>query len=146
MAWAWRHNLAIGFMLGSRKITATLTGGTLQWPVVKCCPQRGVLLQHGCETWLQTVIGGLDGNACYTLGYVLTSSAESSQIVYHSYFRRILEGTNNGMIKLSHQSIQKWFSTWMKPHQLRENCQQDIELCPKCGGAKRMNIRAAKQD
>ena len=41
-------------MLGGRKITATLTGETLERSVDKCCLQRGILLTHSCEAWLKT--------------------------------------------------------------------------------------------
>jgi hypothetical protein len=39
----------IGSMLGGRKITATLTGESLEVSVAKCCLQRGILLPHSCE-------------------------------------------------------------------------------------------------
>jgi len=41
-------------MLGGRKITATLTGETLEGSVAKCCLQRGAVLPHSCEAWLLT--------------------------------------------------------------------------------------------
>jgi hypothetical protein len=34
------------------------------------------------------VIEGV-GSGCYTLGYVLSSSAENCQILFHSFFRRL---------------------------------------------------------
>jgi hypothetical protein len=36
-------------MLGGRKITATLTGETLEVAVANYCQQRGILLTHRCE-------------------------------------------------------------------------------------------------
>jgi len=39
-------------MLGGRKITATLTGETLEGSVAKGCPQRGIVLPHSYEVWL----------------------------------------------------------------------------------------------
>ena len=44
-------------MLGGRKITATLTGETLEGSVVKCCLQRGILLNYSCEASLLTNSG-----------------------------------------------------------------------------------------
>jgi hypothetical protein len=38
--------------LNGRKITATLTGESLEVSVAKCCLQRGILLSHSCEAWL----------------------------------------------------------------------------------------------
>jgi hypothetical protein len=38
-----------GSMLGGRKITATLTGETMEGPVAKCFPQKAILLLNGCE-------------------------------------------------------------------------------------------------
>jgi len=39
-------------MLAGRKITATLTGETLEGFVAKCCLQRGISLSHNCVVWL----------------------------------------------------------------------------------------------
>jgi hypothetical protein len=76
-------------MLGGRKITATLTGETLEGSVKKCCLQRGILLPLLCCLVVDKVIKGFTGNGCYTLGYTLSSSAENSQILSHSFFRRL---------------------------------------------------------
>ena len=38
--------------MGGRKITATLTGETLERSVAKGCLQRGILLTQSCGDWL----------------------------------------------------------------------------------------------
>jgi len=43
MGWLWKKG---------RKITATLTGESLEVSVDKCCLKRGILLLHSCEDWL----------------------------------------------------------------------------------------------
>jgi hypothetical protein len=72
---AKRHGLAdticrwISSMLGSRKITAMPTGETLEVSVARGCWQGGVL---SCLLWslvVDELIGGLNGNGYYTLGY-----------------------------------------------------------------------------
>jgi len=58
-------------------------------------------------------IEGLNGNGCYTLKYVLSLSAENSQILSHSFFRR-LEGWNNiDVVKVRYQYSHKRFSIWI---------------------------------
>ena len=58
-------------MLGGRKITATLRGETLEGPVAKGGPQRGIILPHNCEEWLQTksyrdsAIAVINWDMCY---------------------------------------------------------------------------------
>jgi len=50
---AWRHSLVMSWLhAGWLKFTATLRGDTLEWPVAKGCPKRGILLSHSCEAWL----------------------------------------------------------------------------------------------
>jgi hypothetical protein len=72
---AKRHGLEdtvcrwIGSMLGSRKITATLAGETLEGSVARGCPQGGVLLPLLWSLVVDELIGGLNGSGCYTLGY-----------------------------------------------------------------------------
>jgi len=75
-------------MLGGRKITAILTGETLEglWPIAV---HRGALYypiaeKPGCTRNQR----GLDGNGCYTMRYVLSTEAENSQIMSYSFFRR----------------------------------------------------------
>jgi hypothetical protein len=53
-------------MLGSRKITATLAGETLEGSVARGCPQGSVLSPLLCSLVLDEVIG-LNGNGYYTL-------------------------------------------------------------------------------
>jgi len=53
MAWAWRYTVAMEWLQpNGRKITATLTGESLEGSVAKCCLERGILLPHSCEAWL----------------------------------------------------------------------------------------------
>jgi hypothetical protein len=66
-------------MLGGRNITATLKGDILKGYLDNCCPQRGILLPLLCCLVIDEIIEGLDGNGCFKLGYVLSSSAENSQ-------------------------------------------------------------------
>ena len=44
----------IGSILGGRKITAKITGETLEGSMATCCPQWSILLSHSCKAWLQT--------------------------------------------------------------------------------------------
>jgi len=53
-------------------------GEMLEGTVAKGCPHRGILLPLLCCLVVDKVIKRLDGNACYTLRYALSSSAESS--------------------------------------------------------------------
>jgi hypothetical protein len=76
-------------MLGGRKITATRIGEKLEGSVTKCSPQRGILLPLLCCLIVDEVKKGMDGNGCYTLGYVLFSSAKNSQILSYSFFMRL---------------------------------------------------------
>jgi hypothetical protein len=69
-------------MLGGRKITATLTGGTMEGSMANCCLQRAILLPLLCCLVVDEVI-----EAVYTLGYALSSSVENLQILSHRFFR-----------------------------------------------------------
>jgi hypothetical protein len=60
----------ISSRLGSRKITATLAGETLEGFVARGCPQGGILSPLLWNLVVGKLIGGLDGNGYYTLGYV----------------------------------------------------------------------------
>jgi len=53
-------------------------GETLEGPVAKGCPHRGILLPLLCCLVVDKVIKRLDGNACYTVEYALSSSVEGS--------------------------------------------------------------------
>jgi hypothetical protein len=75
-------------MLGGRKIRAALTGETVKGSVSKCCPQRGILLPLMRCLFVDKLIAEFR-NGFYTLGYVLSSSVENSQILSHSFFRRL---------------------------------------------------------
>jgi hypothetical protein len=59
----------IGSMLGSRKITATLAGETLEGSVARGCLQGGDLLPLLWRLVVEELIRGLIENGCYTLGY-----------------------------------------------------------------------------
>ena len=76
-------------MLGGKKITATLTGEKLEGSVANCCLQRDTLLPLFCCLVVDEVLEGLDGNGCFTLGYGLSSSAENSLMLSHSFIRRL---------------------------------------------------------
>ena len=70
MAWAWRDNLSlISSILGGRKITAMLTGDTLEGSLAKGCLQEGNQspLQWGLV--VDKLIKGLNENGCNILGY-----------------------------------------------------------------------------
>jgi hypothetical protein len=58
-----------GSKLGGRKITATLTGETLEGSVNRGCLQWGVLAPLLWSLVVGELITGLNGNGCYTLGY-----------------------------------------------------------------------------
>jgi hypothetical protein len=58
----------IGSMLGSRKITATLAGETLEGSVARGCPQGGVLSLLLWSLVVDELIGELNWNGYYTLG------------------------------------------------------------------------------
>jgi hypothetical protein len=59
----------IGSMLGSRKITATLAGETLEGSVARGCPQGGVLSPLLWSLVVNELVEGLNGSGYYTLGY-----------------------------------------------------------------------------
>jgi hypothetical protein len=48
-------------MLGGRKITATLTGETLEGSVANCCLQRGILVPMLCCLVVDEITEGLKG-------------------------------------------------------------------------------------
>jgi hypothetical protein len=56
-------------MLGSRKITATLAGETLEGSVARGCPQGGILSPLLWSLVVDKITAGLNGNGYYTLGY-----------------------------------------------------------------------------
>jgi len=51
----------------AENLRSTLTGKTLEWSVVKCCLQRGILLPLLSFLVVDNVTEGLDVNGCYTL-------------------------------------------------------------------------------
>jgi hypothetical protein len=65
-------------MLGHRKITAILTGDTLEGSVARDCPHWGVLSTLMWSLVVNKLIGGLNKNECYTLGY-----ADDTAILSH---------------------------------------------------------------
>jgi hypothetical protein len=72
---AKRHGLEyticwwISFMLGNRKIIATLPGETLEGSVARGCPQGGVLSPLLSSLVEDELVEGLNENGCNTLGY-----------------------------------------------------------------------------
>jgi hypothetical protein len=56
-------------MLGSRKISSTLAGETLEGSVAKGCLQRGVPSPLLWSLVVDKIIRGLSENGCYTLEY-----------------------------------------------------------------------------
>jgi hypothetical protein len=134
-------------MLFRIKIKETLPGETRERSVARGCPQRGTL-PHSCEAWLKmNSYGGLNGNGCYALGYVLTSSAENSQILSHNFFRRLWVWNNSGVVKLRYQAIHKSFGTFINilvNRSLRLDLLAGHWTFLKVWDAKCLNIRAAK--
>jgi hypothetical protein len=63
--------------------------------ITKCCLERGIVLPsavwRGAVYYRIAVKPDCRGlrNGCYTVGFVLPSSVENSQILCHSYFRRL---------------------------------------------------------
>jgi hypothetical protein len=57
-----------GSMVGSRKITATLAGETLEGSVARGCPQGGILLPLLWSLVVDELIGGPNGNAYFYTG------------------------------------------------------------------------------
>jgi hypothetical protein len=72
---AKRHGLEdiicqwINFMLGNRKIIATLAGETLERSVARGCPQGGILSPLLWSLVLDELVEGLNENGYNTLGY-----------------------------------------------------------------------------
>jgi hypothetical protein len=72
---AKRHRLKdticwwISFMLSNRKTIATLAGETLEGSVARGYLQGGILSPLLSSLVVDEIIGGLNGNGCYTLGY-----------------------------------------------------------------------------
>jgi hypothetical protein len=56
-------------MLGSKEIIATLAGETLEGSVARGCPQGGVLSPLLWSLVVDELIGGLNGNDYYSMGY-----------------------------------------------------------------------------
>jgi hypothetical protein len=55
-------------MLGDRKITAMLTGDTLEGSVARDCPHGGILSTLMWSLVVNELTGGLNENVCCTLG------------------------------------------------------------------------------
>jgi hypothetical protein len=71
----------IGSFLGSRKITATLAGETLEVSVARGCLQWSLLQHLLYSLVVDELTGGLSGNGYYTLGY-----AHDIAILIHGKF------------------------------------------------------------
>jgi hypothetical protein len=59
----------ISFMLGNRKIIATLAGETLEGSAARGCPHRGILSPLLWSLVVDKFIRGLNENGYYTVGY-----------------------------------------------------------------------------
>ena len=60
----------IGSMLSGRTITATFAGENLEGSVARGCLQGGILLPLLWRLVVDKLIGGLNDNGCFRLGYV----------------------------------------------------------------------------
>jgi hypothetical protein len=89
----------IGSMLGSRKITATLAGETLEGSVASGCPQGGVLSPLLWSLVVDELIGGLNGSGYYTLGY-----ADDIAILIHGK----LPNTVSELLQEALSMVQQW--------------------------------------
>jgi hypothetical protein len=73
--------LWIGSVMGSRKITATFAGEALEGSLARGCLQEGVLSPLLWSQVLDKLMGGLNWNGYYTLGY-----ADDIAIFIHGKF------------------------------------------------------------
>jgi hypothetical protein len=89
----------IGVMLGSRKITATLAGETLEGSVARGCPQGGVLPPLLWSLVVDKLIGGLSGSGYYTLRY-----ADDVTILIHGKF----PNTVSELLQEALSMVQQW--------------------------------------
>jgi hypothetical protein len=76
--------------LVAEKLQPHSQGETLEGSVAKGCPDRGILLPLLCCLIADKVIKRLDGNACYTLWYALSSSAERSRLLSQELLQEVL--------------------------------------------------------
>ena len=130
-------------MLGGRKITATLKGGILY---ETCCPQRGILLPLLCCLVVDEVIEDLDGNGCFKLGNVLSSSVENSQSVSQLLWEALsIEQQSCGkhQLRIHSEKDQHLGQSLMKPRQSEETSSHTF--FSKCGAARCRKTRAAKK-
>jgi len=77
------------------------------------------------SVFVYEIIDWLDVNGCYTLGCVLSSSAENSQILSHSFFRRLSieqQWCGKTLISIYPQKVQQLDQYLMKPCHLDEIC------------------------
>jgi hypothetical protein len=86
-------------MLGSRKITAMLAGENLEGSVARGCPQAGILLPLLWSLVVDKLIGGLNGNGYYTLGY-----ADDIAIPIHGKF----PNTVSELLQEASSMVQQW--------------------------------------
>jgi hypothetical protein len=89
----------IGSMLGSRKITATLAGETLEGSMARGCLQGGILSPLLWSLFVDELIGRLDGNGYYTLGY-----ADDIAIL----IRRKFPNTVSELLQEALSMVQQW--------------------------------------
>jgi hypothetical protein len=78
-------------MLGGRKITATLTGETLQRSVARCSLQGGPLSPLLCSPAVNELTRGLNENDIHWVMQMtmLSSSTENSRAPSQSFSRRL---------------------------------------------------------
>jgi hypothetical protein len=81
MAWAWRHSDGLAKCSVAEKLQPHLH--EKQWRVCGQAPYA-----QGQSLVVDESIEG-HGNGRYTLGYALSSSAETSETLPHSFFRRL---------------------------------------------------------
>ena len=77
MAWAGKHPLVREWLHAGWQKNYSHTQRSILYET--CCPQRGILLPLLCCLVVDKVIEDLDGNGCFKLGNVLSSSVENSQ-------------------------------------------------------------------
>jgi hypothetical protein len=149
MAWAWRQTIAMDWLhAGWQKSYSHSQEKHWRglWPPAL---HRGAFYcPTAMKPGLDELIEGL-GNGCYTLRYALSSSAENSQILSHSFFRRLWVWNNSSVVKLRYQSVHKKFSTWINflwNQSIGRNLIAGHWTFFKVWAAKCMNIRTEEKD
>ena len=132
-------------MQGGRKITAMLRGGTLEGSVAKGCPQRGILLHHSCEEWLQTksyrgsAIAVINWDMCYLHQWKIPK-----KMSLHEALSVEQQCRGNTQISIHPQNVQHINILWNK-NTMTKSVSRILRVCSKCGAAKCVNIKNAKK-